>query len=449
MKNRFGRYVDKKVTILGYGRTGKALAELMTNIGARVFISEVSDLEELANSGYEYETGGHSERVFDCDIMLPSPGLSLSSRVLMRAKELGIEIRGEIDFSAELLPCPYISVTGTSGKSTTTSLIATMLNDYGVTSYPVGNIGDSVANYVLTAQQDWVLSIEVGSPMCELMDTFHPKVGVFLNLSEDHLDRHGTMEIYAQMKQKILRFMTHEDTVVLNYDDSWSRSLAKKTNAKKLFFSSFPNQNVKAYIDNDGLVVGSKVFARMDEFKLKGRYNATNILAATLACSHFGVPVEKAIESVKTFKSLKHRLELIGEWGGIKFINDSKSTKPDSTILTMKTLESPFILILGGSEKGSDFTKLAESMAGVKLAIVHGVTADKIIKSLEKAGYKKYGRVGNQEEAIRLAIRNASKGDTVLLSPACASFDQYRDFEERGELFEKEVRSLAPKTLGS
>lgn len=449
MKSEPRKFIGKRVSILGYGRTGKALAELMASLGARVFVSEISQSEELANSGFEYEVGGHSERVFNCDIMLPSPGLPLTSKVLAKARELGIEIRGEIDFSAELLPCPYISVTGTSGKSTTTSLIASMLAGSGITSFPVGNIGDSVANYVSRAEPDWVLSIEVGSPMCELMDTFHPRVGVFLNLSEDHLDRHGTMKIYAQMKEKILRFMTNRDTIVLNLADPWSKSLADKTPAKPLYFSPVPDNKADAFLDVSTLVVHGNPVANMNEFKLKGDFNACNILAAVLACSHFDVPVVEAVESVKGFTSLKHRLEYIGAWGGVKFVNDSKSTKPDSTILALKTLTPPFILILGGSEKGSDFSGLGEWMADVKLAIVHGVTADRIIESLENAGFTSYRRVRNQHEAICMAIESASRGDTVLLSPACASFDQFKDFEERGEMFGKEVRVLAPKTLGS
>jgi len=436
------KFIGKRVSVLGFGRTGKAVASLMKELGANVFISEYSRSDELPRSGFEFEMGGHTSRVLDCDILIPSPGLRTDHPLLTEAIDKGIEVRGEIDFSASLLPCPYVSITGTSGKSTTTSLVAHMLRKAGTASYAVGNIGDPVANYVTKAKGDWVLAIEVGSPMCELMDEFHPQVGVFLNLSEDHLNRHGSMEVYAAMKEKILNHMDDKNTVVLNGSDSWSRSIADKTTAKPLFFSSTPDINSQAYMDGDNLVVGRNIVASMDDFRLQGCFNGLNILAAALACSHFGYDPALMVDFAKDFNPLSHRMELVHEARDIKFINDSKSTKPDATILTLKTLKGPFILILGGSDKGSDFSKLPLAMGDVKLAIVHGRTSDNISKALIASGFDRFEKVANQHEAIKEAIRKAEPGDTVLLSPACASFDQFRDFEERGETFAKEVKTI-------
>ncbi len=449
MKKNLKRFAGMKVTVLGYSRTGKAVSELMRELGANVFISEFGNPDELKNTDFDFEVGGHTERALDCDLLIPSPGIKPSVKIIQDAYKRGIEVRGEIDFASELLPCDYVSVTGTSGKSTTTSLIARMLSKAGITSFPIGNIGDPVSNYVLKAEPDWIPVIEVGSPMCEMMDSFHPKVGVFLNLSEDHLDRHGTMEVYASMKEKILRFMTQADSVVLNASDDWSRLLANKTKAKAIFFSANPDDNADAFMDGDSLYIHNEKVATMDDFVLNGSFNGQNILAAALAVSHFGIDMKNAIFSVSDFHPLKHRMQLVGEWGGVRFINDSKATKPDATILALRTLKGQFILILGGSEKGSDFSKLPENMGDVKLVIIHGKTSERLKKVFDDAGISKFKIVNDQSEAVKYAIDNADRGDTVLLSPACASFDQFTDFEERGDMFALEVKEIAPKILGS
>ncbi len=449
MREKLLRFKGIKVSILGYGRTGKALAVLMDKLGAKVFVSNLGKSAELESSGFEFEVGGHSDKVLDCDLMLPSPGIPPSAEIIQKAIKRGIEVRGEIDFSAELLPCSYVSITGTSGKSTTTSLIAKMLNSAGIVSHAIGNIGDPIANHVLSSEPDWVPAIEVGSPMCEMMESFHPKVGVFLNLSEDHLDRHGTMEVYASMKEKILRFMTEKDSVVLNLGDEWSRSLADKTPAKKLLFSPVPDKNADVFMDGEILVVNNKKVASITEFVLSGSFNGQNILASALACSHFGISMIDSVNAVKNFQPLQHRMQFVGEWGGVKFINDSKATKPNATVLALETLKGKFVLILGGSEKGSDFSVLKNSLGNVKMIVVHGATKDRIIETLVEAGFKNYIKVKDQREAIESAINNSRSGDTVLLSPACASFDQFKDFEQRGNEFSREVKLLAPQILGS
>ncbi|MEZ4813281.1 MAG: UDP-N-acetylmuramoyl-L-alanine--D-glutamate ligase [Caldisericia bacterium] len=449
MREKFLRFAGIKVTVLGFSRTGKAVSELMRDLGANVFISEFGNPEELKNTDFDFEVGGHTKRALDCDLLIPSPGIKPSAKIIQDAYNKGIEVRGEIDFAAELLPCDYVSVTGTSGKSTTTSLIAQMLTKAGIISFPIGNIGDPVSNYVLNAEPDWVPVIEVGSPMCEMMDSFHPRVAVFLNLSEDHLDRHGTMEVYAAMKEKILRFMTEDDLIVLNSSDEWSRSLSKKSKAKSLFFAANPDDKADAFMDGDSLYIHEEKVAVMDDFVLNGAFNGQNILAAALAVSHFGIDMKNAVSSVSDFHPLKHRMQFVGEWGGVRFINDSKATKPDATVLALKTLSGPFILILGGSEKGSDFSELPNNLSDVKLVIIHGKTSERLKNVFDDAGFSRYRVTTNQSEAIRTAIEEACSGDSVLLSPACASFDQFKDFEERGDVFALEVKEIAPKILGS
>jgi UDP-N-acetylmuramoylalanine--D-glutamate ligase len=436
----------KKVTVLGLARSGKAVAIMLESIGCNVFCSDFGVPEGLEEFKVPYEIGGHSEKVFDADIIVVSPGIPMDSQVITKAKSLGIPLRGELDLSASLLDCKYAAVTGTSGKSTTTSLIAHILQKKGITSKAIGNIGDAVAGHVLEEKPDWIFSIEVSSFQCELMDEFHPSSAVFTNLSQDHLNRHGSMEEYGSLKQRMMRLMGSDDLVVLNADDTWSNGLSSKTNAKTLSFSA-KQPNCDGYFDGQTIHLFGESVAKLNQFKLLGAYNAQNLMAASLAVSKFGVNPKQALISCFDFESLPHRMQFVGLWNGIRFINDSKATKPDSTNLTLSSLDGHFLLILGGSEKGSDFSALLPYLSNVRLAIIHGVTSDKIAKSLKDAGFDRFVQVATQHDAILKAFEVAISGDTVLLSPSCASFDQFKDYEHRGRVFVEEVTALAKERL--
>lgn len=436
----------KKVAVLGLARSGKAVAKMLKSIGCNVFCSDFGKPEGLDDFDIPYEIGNHSDKVFDSDLIVVSPGIPLTSPVILKAKSLGIPLKGELDLSASLLDCKYAAVTGTSGKSTTTSLIAHMLRKNGISSLAVGNIGDAVAGHVQEEKSDWVLSIEVSSFQCELMDEFHPSAAVFTNLSEDHLNRHGSMQEYGLLKEKMMRLMTSDDVIVLNSDDAWSKGLSSKTRASVFMFSA-QNQNSDAYFDGKIIHLFGKPVAEFSQFKLLGAYNALNLMAASLATVNFGVNPEKALLSAFDFLSLPHRMQLVGTWGGIRFVNDSKATKPESTNLTLSSLEGPFILILGGSEKGSDFKTLLPYLSNVRLAIIHGATSKRINKSLKEGGFDRLLEVATQHDAILKAFELAKSGDTVLLSPSCASFDQFNDYEHRGRVFIEEVISLAKERL--
>lgn len=436
----------KKITVLGLARSGKAVAKMLKSIGCDVFCSDYGKPEGLDDFDVLYEVGGHSDRVFDADKIVVSPGIPMDSQVLVKAKSLGIPLRGELDLSASLLDCKYAAVTGTSGKSTTTSLIAHILQKNGAVSKAVGNIGDAVAGHVLEEKPDWVLSIEVSSFQCELMDEFHPSSAVFTNLSEDHLNRHGSMEEYGALKERMMRLMGSDDLVVLNADDPWSNDLSAKTRAKHLKFSA-KQSNCDAYFDGQTIHIFGEPVAKFSQFRLLGAYNALNLMAASLAVSKFGVNPKQALTSCFDFESLPHRMQLVGIWNGIRFINDSKATKPESTNLTLSSLDGPFLLILGGSEKGSDFSALLTYLSNVKLAIIHGATSDRIAKSLKDGGFDRFVQVATQQDAIIKAFEVAIPGDTVLLSPSCASFDQFKDYEHRGRVFVEEVTVLAKERL--
>lgn len=437
-----------KVTILGMAKSGQAAAKMLSGLGAKVFCSDSGCPKDIETLGFPYEAGAHSDKVYDAQMMVVSPGIPHDNPVVMRAKMKGITIRGELDLAAELLSCSYAAVTGTSGKSTTTGLVAHMLTKSGKKSKAVGNIGDPLSNYVLDSKPEDVMSIEVSSFQCELMDNFHPQSAVFTNLAEDHLNRHGTMDEYSKLKEKMLRYMTGDDLVVLNKDDEWSSALSAKTPAKSLYFS-MNNPKSDAFFDGKSIFIDGKNIASMKDFKLFGWFNAMNLMAAGLAVSRFGLDPAKAILSSTDFIPLHNRLEFVGQWGGIKFINDSKATKPSATILALNALEGPFILILGGSEKGSDFSVLPQEMDNVRLAVIHGQTAPRIEEAFINGDFKRFVSVKDQEEAIQVAIKEARPGETILLSPACASFDQFGGYEERGEVFTRQVSEKAPKALGS
>ena len=439
-------FIGQRATVLGLARSGKAVAKMLDSIGCKVFCSDNGNPEGLEDFKLEYETGGHTQKAFDADFFVVSPGIPMNSNVLLKAKSINMPLFGELDFSASMLDCRYAAVTGTSGKSTTTSLIAHMLSKAGITSKAVGNIGDAVAGHVIEEKPDWVLSIEVSSFQCELMETFHPSAAVFTNLSEDHLNRHGSMEEYGLLKQKVMRQMTSDDLVVLNGDDSWSGSLSQKTPAKALKFSS-KDPSCDAYFDGKIIHVKGKPIIEFEKFKLLGNYNTLNLMAASLAVSNFGVDSAEALLSAVDFESLPHRMQLVGIWNGIRFINDSKATKPESTNLTLSSLHGPFILILGGSEKGSDFGALLPYLSNVRLAIVHGATSGRIVKALKDGGFERFVQVPTQNDAILLSFEKAESGDTVLLSPSCASFDQFKDYEHRGRIFIEEVKRLAKERL--
>ncbi|MBP7732873.1 MAG: UDP-N-acetylmuramoyl-L-alanine--D-glutamate ligase [Caldisericia bacterium] len=441
-------YEGMKVTILGMAKSGQAAAKMLSGLGAKVFCSDSGCPKDIETLGFPYETGAHSDKVYDAQMMVVSPGIPHDNPVVMRAKMKGIKVRGELDLAAELLSCPYAAITGTSGKSTTTGLIAHMLNKAGKKSKAVGNIGDPLSNYVVESRPEDVMSIEVSSFQCELMESFYPGVAVFTNLAEDHLNRHGTMGEYARLKEKMFVHMKSDDLVVLNKDDEWSGALSAKTPSKSLYFS-MNNAKADAYFDGKSIFVSGKKIASMKDYKLFGWFNAMNLMAAGLAVSRFGLDPATAIQSSTDFVPLHNRLEFVGQWGGVKFINDSKATKPSATTLALNALEGPFILILGGSEKGSDFSVLPADMGNVRLAVIHGQTAQRIEEALINGNFKKFVSVKDQAEAIEVAIKEAKPGDTVLLSPACASFDQFGGYEERGEVFTRQVREQAPKALGS
>jgi UDP-N-acetylmuramoylalanine--D-glutamate ligase len=420
---------NKKVSVLGAGRSGLAVARLLSKAGATVFISEQQSLDQKQNASelltflnIPAEFGGHSEKVLDCDWLVVSPGIDLGNSIIRQAEEKKKPIYGELEVAAWFCQCPIAAVTGSNGKSTTTALLGEMFRTAGIPCIVAGNIGESFSDHVLDTDPRFLAAIEVSSFQLELIDTFHPKVAVYLNLTPDHLDRHCTLENYGKIKARIFQNQNPDDFVIYNAND----------------------KNVSGLVKDRMLVLKlgetEEKLMQISEMRLSGMHNVMNGLAAALAARVLGVEIVPIRKALKNFKGLPHRLEFIRKVNGVKWINDSKATNVDSVWYALGAFSEQIVLIAGGRDKNSDFTLLNERLREkVKAVILIGEAADKMARAFQGVHLV---RAGSLKEAVDEGRRIAVSGDVVLLSPACASFDMFRDFMDRGDQFTHLVRAL-------
>ncbi len=438
----------RNVSVIGGARSGLAAAALLNEIGAAPFVSEASDnidRDRLKGMSIDFETGGHSEKVFDSDLMVVSPGVPQDSEVVKQAKVKCIPVVSEIELASWFTSSPIAAVTGSNGKTTTTSMLAEMCRAGGLTTFESGNIGTPFSTVVFDnlgrEAKDAVHVLEVSSFQMEQIHHFKPAVAVILNLSPDHLDRYGTMDAYIDAKLRIVENMSQEDHVVYNYGDSLLRRRLKTDgtlvpfaldNADNLLFSL---NETKIYDRS------AKPFVYLSEISLPGRHNISNFLAAATAARLLTVGEDAIKDIMKTFSGVPHRLEKVRRLNDITFYNDSKATNIESVKVALESFTSPVIIILGGRDKGADFTELIPCLAGgVKLVITLGEAAERIEKTLPK--HPPFLRAHSMASAVSLAYQNSGKGDVVLLSPGCTSFDMFDDFENRGDVFREEVMKL-------
>lgn len=445
----------KRVLIIGAGKTGVAAAKVLHRLGARITVCDIkreyliSDtIEQLKNIPVNIVAGGYPEITKDTiDMIVVSPGVPLDVPPVLKAKEYGIPLWSEIELAYSMFDAPIVAVTGTNGKTTTTALLGAMYKDAGIPTVVAGNIGVPLIGEVGKITPEHVVVVEVSSFQLETIHNFRPKVGIVINLTPDHLDRHRTMEEYKHAKQLIFRNQTKGDFSVLNYDDELVKSMAAGTSGEVIFFSLRHTLETGAYLSGTDLYFaykGNKTFiCNRDDLFIKGNHNIENALSACCAGALMGLETESIRHTLKTFKGVKHRLQFVDEIKGVKYINDSKGTNPDASIKAIEAYSKPVILIAGGKNKGSDFSEFAEIVGRkVKEVIVLGEAAPEIIAALESAGYTRYSQVSSLEQAVSRAARIAAPGDIVLLSPACASWDMFNNYEERGELFISQVMAL-------
>jgi UDP-N-acetylmuramoylalanine--D-glutamate ligase len=426
---------DKKVTVVGLARSGMAAALLLKKKGAEVSATDRGDSGDLRKTaralrgkGIKVEIGAHTRGfVKGKDLIVISPGIPEGSPVLKWAAEEKIPVIGEIELGYICCEAPIVAVTGTNGKSTTTTLIGRILKKAGKHAVVCGNIGNPFCGEIPKVRKDSVVVLEVSSFQLESIRRFRPHVAVVLNISQNHFDRHPDLKSYINAKARIFENQGRNDWAVLNYDDPLVRGLKAKTKAKTVFFSR-----------KRGI---PEMVCRQEELKIKGGHNIENVLASLCAASIFGVKPAAAREALVAFKGLEHRFEHVAEIGGVEFINDSKGTTVLATVMALESCDKPVILIAGGHDKGSDFRKARPAVASkAKKLVLIGEAKDRIRRQL--SGTVPVVEAGSLEEAVRKAYSEAYPGDCVLLSPMCASFDMFKNFEERGKAFKQAVKGL-------
>jgi len=438
-----------KVLVVGLARTGQAAAEFLLKQGAHVTATDLLAWESLdpraqalAERGVALEPGGHREETFtQADLIVVSPGVPLTIKPLLTARAKGIRITGEIELASRFIDQPLVAVTGTNGKTTTTSLTGEILQASGRKVFVGGNIGRPLIDYVNKSEPAEVVVIEVSSFQLETVETLHPVAGILLNVTPDHLDRHPDFEAYAAAKLRLFDRQGPEDTAVLNVDDPVAAGAAPRS--RRLFFSRRSRVGSGAYVEAGRLVLvaeGKELAARpLADMLLTGAHNQENIMAAVSAAWALGVDPDAAFEAAARFRGLPHRVELVGEYDGVRYYDDSKGTNVGAVIKSLEGFSSPVILIAGGRDKSGDFRPLRPLIREkVKLLILLGEAKDKMAGVL--GGQTETVPVGDMAEAVALARERAGPGDVVLLSPACASFDMFKDYAHRGRVFADLVR---------
>jgi UDP-N-acetylmuramoylalanine--D-glutamate ligase len=437
-----------KIAVFGAGKSGLAVAKKLGKNS--VFLTEEKKrldgniLSELKRSGIKFELGGHTEKALrGTDLIVVSPGISLDIPSLRTAKKRNIPIIGEVELAYSFIKKPIIAVTGTNGKTTTTALIGRILRDYGCRVAVAGNIGHPLIS-VNDKRLDCVVA-EISSYQLETAKNFKPWISIILNITEDHLTRHKTMKAYADAKAKIFGRQGRGDFLIYNRDDKRVAGIAGKAKCKKIAFSQDRRIKDGAFVDKGTIFYGTKPVCRVGEIRIKGRHNAENCLAAVAAAMICKVPPSSIKKTLMEFRGVEHRIEFVKRSAGVSFYNDSKGTNPDSTIVAIKALypAHKLILILGGRDKMTDLGPLGrEIKRHVKDVVLVGEAKDRFRRALKKTGYKNIYDAKTFNEAVKRSYKLAAAGDAVLLSPACASFDMFRNFEERGKVFKTIVAKL-------
>ena len=448
---------NKNILLVGLAKTGVSTIKKLNKLGANIIVNDIKPkeklegiIEEIDNlDNIEYVLGKHLENIENIDLTIVSPGVPLDLPFIEKIKCEGIKIIGEVELAYKLSKNPtFIGITGTNGKTTTTSLVGEMFKKANKDTYIVGNIGNPVIDTVDLTNENSYLVTELSSFQLESIEDFKPKVSTIINITEDHLNRHHTMENYINAKARVFKNQDKTDFTILNYNDSIVRDLGKNSNGNVLYFSIKEEVKQGAYLDkNNNIVIkvdGKElVLMNKSELSLPGNHNLENAMSAILMAYVLNIDTDVIIDTLRTFKGVEHRLEFVTNKDGIMFVNDSKGTNPDSTIKAITSYEKPIVLIAGGYEKQSDFTEMIKyATKNVKALVLLGQTADKIATTAKEHGIDNISKVEDMEAAVKKAYEIAESGDVVLLSPACASWDMYPNFEARGLDFKENIYKL-------
>ena len=446
-------YNGKKALVCGMAKSGIAAAKLLKRLGAEVTLQDMKKREDISaevlnleNEGIVLYTGANPDDIACAqDIIVLSPGIPCDLPFILAAEEAGVSVISEVELAYTLTECPITAITGTNGKTTTTTLTGEIMKAvYGNTAV-VGNIGIPYSDEVeRLTEKDWVVA-EISSFQMEKAKEFTPHISAVLNITPDHLNRHKTMEVYIAMKEKVFEKQTAEDFCILNYGDEACRKMADKTAAKVFFFSSSEKLEEGIYLDGENIEVRwngiNETLINVNDLQILGVHNHENVMAAAAMAICANIPLDTIRSVLKAFGGVEHRIEYVATVDGVDYYNDSKGTNVDASIRAVLAMKKPIVLIGGGYDKGGSFDEWTQLFPGrVKHLVLIGVTAPQVRASAEKFGFTAISDCETFKEAVDLCREKAEDGDCVLLSPACASWGMFDNYEQRGDMFKEQVR---------
>ncbi len=447
--------VGKRVVVVGLARSGEAACRLLLKQGATVIGTDRrgereigADLCSLEQDGVSLELGEHHlHSLLSADLVVVSPGIDLREPLFQRVREVGIPLIGEVELAYRCSEATFIGITGTNGKSTTTTLLGAMLKQAGLPSHVAGNIGTPLCRVAPSLAAGECVVTELSSFQLETIEEFRPRVALLLNLAPDHLDRYDQVEDYYRAKARIFENQRPSDFAVINADDPLVLQAAARARGRRIAFSRTRPLDMGAYVEGDQLMLAldgmREVMCRISELKIQGVHNLENALAAGLAAAVAGASTTAIRIALTSFEGLEHRLEFVAEIDGVRYVNDSKGTNVGAVVRSLESFTNPVVLIAGGRDKHGDFAPLIPLVRErVKRLILIGEAAETLRRTLALACPTE--DASSLDEAVQRAAAAASPGEVVLLSPACASFDMFTDFEERGRAFKAAVRELLP-----
>lgn len=447
------KYAGKKISVIGAVRSGIGAAKLIKKLNGIPFVSDASEnekikksIETLISQDIDYEIGKHSSRVYDCDIMVVSPGVPLDSEVIKTARVKGIRIISELELASSVCKGNIVAITGTNGKTTTTSLCGHVFNSCSVKTYTAGNIGLAFSEVALDVKENEFAAVEVSSFQLDLIDKFKPKVAAILNITPDHLNRYeNNYQNYISSKMKIFENQSDDDYLIINQDNEVLINSLTKHSSADYYFSLSKEIKNGCFLREDNIVFmkndKEEFRCLLSDINLRGEHNYANAMAVINAAKIFNLDNSKIIEGLRTFNGVEHRLEFVREINGVKYINDSKATNVDSVWYALRSFDQPIYLILGGQDKGNNYNQIKDLVLSKVLKIYAiGSSSEKIFNFFHhevKVEIKQ-----TIEEVIISVNSEARENEIVLLSPACASFDMFNDYEHRGKIFKEAVNNL-------
>lgn len=430
--------------VIGLSKSGISASKLLISHGAKVFLYDQTDSARITSAANELAAIGAvriaqeelDETMQKCCAVIISPGVPIDHPVALRANEMKKRVLGEMELGSLFLKAPMVAVTGTNGKTTTVSMIESVLKSANVFALAVGNIGVPLSSAAEKFPSNGIAVVEVSSFQLETVHSFTPHIGVLLNLTEDHLNRHYSMKIYAHLKKRMFQNMRESEIAVLNDSCHLSHEIAKETKAQIVWFSA-EREVDGAYVQgNDVFYKGARLFSVQD-LALQQKHNVENALATVAVCKLLGVDTEEIRRSLAKFRGAKHRLEVVGTYHGVSFVNDSKATNPDATLSAVKCMKKPTVLLLGGQEKGYSYRSLFKNLkkSTVRYCVFYGENRERLMREAVQENFTTYSIVEGLCQAVCVGQTVAKKGEIVLLSPASASFDEFNGYEERGNAF--------------